>query len=136
MDFLLPPHRRLGLGLEHHFQKLSIWTPSTELGRQSLAHFTDCWVERAHETSAIFAIPRVMQRDWGNTSRHIVDLGTFYPTELPLECHFYSLIPFCTLHIPCFVCSLPPRRGLESPSSSSRYEGWHQHQADHVRGLL
>jgi hypothetical protein len=47
------------------FQKLSIWTPSPELGRhQSLGHFMDCWVERAHETSGIFVIPRILQRDW------------------------------------------------------------------------
>jgi hypothetical protein len=118
------------------FQKLSIWTPSPELGRQSLAYFMDCWVERAHETSAIFAIPRILQRDWGNISRHIIDIGTFYPTELPLECRFPSLIPFCILYVPRFVRSLPPHRSVESSSSSSRYDGWHQRQAEHVRGLL
>lgn len=116
-------------------QQLSIWTPSPELGRQSLGHFMDCWVERAHQTSAIFAIPRILQRDWGNISRHIIDIGTFYPTELPPNCRFHSLIPFCVLHIPCFVRSLPPHR-VESASSSDRYDGWHQLQADHVRGLL
>ena len=118
------------------FQKLSIWTPSPELGRQSLAHFMDCWVERAHETSAIFAIPRILQREWSNISRHIINIGTFYPTELPPECCFPSLIPFCILHIPCFVRSLPPLRGVDSAPSSGRYERWHQDQAEHVRGLL
>jgi hypothetical protein len=116
------------------FQQLSIWTPSPELGRQSIAHFMDCWVERAHETAGIFVIPRILQRDWGNTSKHIFDIGTFYPTELPLECRFPSLIPFCILYIPCFVRSLPPRR-LEPVTSSSRPEGWHKRQADYVRGL-
>ena len=116
------------------FQQLSIWTPSPELGRQSLGHFMDCWVERAHETAAIFVIPRIMQRDWGNISKHIFDIGTFYPTELPSMCAFPSLIPFCVLHIPCFVRALPLRR-LEPAPSSNRPEGWHQRQADYVRGL-
>jgi hypothetical protein len=115
-------------------QQLSIWTPSPELGRQSLGHFMDCWVEQAHETSAIFVIPRILQRDWGNLSKYILDIGTFYPTELPSDCRFKSLIPFCVLHIPYFVRSLPLHR-MESPSSSNRYEGWHQRQANHVRGL-
>jgi hypothetical protein len=97
----------------------------------------DCWVKRAHETSAIFAIPRILQQDWGNISRHIIDIGTFYPTELPPECRFDSLISFCVLHIPCFVCSLHPHRSVESSSSSGpRCDGWHQRQAEHVRGLL
>jgi hypothetical protein len=116
------------------FQKLSIWTPSPELGRQSLGHFMDCWVERAHETLGIFVIPRILQRDWGNISRHIYEIGTFCPTELPPECCFCSLIPFCILHIPCFVRSLPPSR-LEPAPSSDRPEGWHKRQADYVRGL-
>ena len=116
------------------FQQLSIWTPAPELGRQSLGHFMDCWVERAHETSAIFVIPRILQRDWGNLSRHIFDVGTFYPIDLPSDCRFPSLIPFCILHIPCFVRSLPPLR-LESAPSSGRHEGWHKRQADYVRGL-
>jgi hypothetical protein len=116
-------------------QNLSLWTPSPELGRQSLGHFMDCWVERAHETAAIFAIPRILQRDWGNLSKYILDIGTFYPTELPPDCQFHSLIPFCILHIPRFVRSLPLRR-LEPAPSPSRHEGWHKRQADHVRGLL
>jgi hypothetical protein len=43
------------------FQQLSIWTPTPELGRQSLGFFMDCWVERAHETAGIFVIPRILQ---------------------------------------------------------------------------
>jgi hypothetical protein len=116
------------------FQQLSIWTPSPELGRQSLGHFMDCWVERAQETSIIFVIPHILQRDWGNLSKYILDIGTFYPTELPLECHFKSLIPFCVLHVPCFVRSLAPHR-MEPTTPTSRYERWHQRQADYVRGL-
>jgi hypothetical protein len=55
----------------------------------------DCWVEQAQETSAIFVIPHILQRNWGNLSKYILDIGTFYPTELPLECRFKYLIPFC-----------------------------------------
>jgi hypothetical protein len=94
----------------------------------------DCWVERAQETSAIFVIPRILQRDWGNLSKYILDMGTFYPTELPVECRFKSLIPFCVLHVPCFVRSLAPHR-MDPTTATSRYERWHQRQADYVRGL-
>jgi hypothetical protein len=115
-------------------QQLSVWTPTPELGRQAPGHFMDCWVERAHQTSAIFVIPRILQRDWGNISKHIMDLGTFYPTELPPACLFKSLIPFCVLHIPCFVRSLPPHR-LDAAPSPGCYGWWHKSQADYVCGL-
>ena len=98
-------------------QQLSMWTPSPELGRQSLGHLVDCWLERAHETAAAFMIPHIMQQDWGIISKHIFGTGTFCPTELPLSCCFSLLIPFCVLCIPCFAHSPPPHRLEPAPSS-------------------
>jgi hypothetical protein len=119
----------------HIHRQLSIWTPPPELGRQAIGHFLDCWVERAHETAAIFVIPRILQRDWGHMAKHILEVGTFYPTTVPALAPYVSLIPFVVLHIPCHTRSLPRPDRLESSPSSDRYEPWHRRQAEFLRGL-
>ena len=103
---------------------LSIWTPSSVLGCQSLSHFLDCWMELAHETTtAFFVILCIMHAVILSPRSTSSIVGTFYyPTGLPLDCCFPSLSPFCILHVPCFLCSLPFHR-LEPAPPSSRLEG-------------
>jgi hypothetical protein len=119
----------------HIYGHLSIWTPSPETARQALRAFLDIWVEGATITSAIFVIPRVMQRDWGYLSKHVHELALVYPHALPPACSIVSHVPFILLHVPPYVRSLPPPDSLDQTAPSSRYPRWHQQQADYVRGL-
>jgi hypothetical protein len=80
--------------------QLSVWSPSPELAHQAITAFLDLWVEQSGTTSALFLIPRILQRDWGFLSKHVVELGVFDPRDLPWGCRFQSLIPFCLLHSP------------------------------------
>jgi hypothetical protein len=115
------------------FQKLSIWNPSPEIARQALSHFLDCWVERAHETAGIFIIPRILQREWGHLSKHVLEIAVIYPHTLPDDCRFDSLIPFCVLFIPPYRRTLPITKRLEHAPATSKHARWHEAQAEQVR---
>ena len=119
----------------HIFGHLSVWTPSPETARQALRAFLDIWVEGATVTSAIFVIPRVMQRDWGYLSKHVHEIALVYPHELPPTCAIVSHVPFIVLHVRPHVRSLPPPDSLDAIASPAVYPRRHQQQADYVRGL-
>lgn len=80
-------------------------------------------------------IPRVLQRDWGYLSKHIVEIAVVYPKDLPSTCSIVSHVPFVILYVPPYVRSLPPPDSLEPPTYATEYPRWHQEQADYVRGL-
>jgi hypothetical protein len=63
--------------------QISIWNPSPELAHQAITSFLDLWVERSATTSALFLVPRILQRDWGFLSKHVIELGVFDPRDLP-----------------------------------------------------
>jgi hypothetical protein len=87
------------------------------------------------QTSCIFMIPRILQRDWAFISKHVCEVMVLYPHELPVSLRYDSLIPLILLYIPMYVCSLPILDRLDSPSTVAIYKPWHQQQAEHVRGL-
>lgn len=123
-------------GFDDIHGKVSIWTPTPEIARQAITAFLDIWVEDAEATSALFLVPRVIQRDWQNVSRHVVEIGTFYPDRLPCPSLVYdSLIPFVLLYVPYYVRALPTDRELESAASRSVYPSWIRNQVDSLRGL-
>jgi hypothetical protein len=113
----------------------TIWTPSPEIACQSVTHILDYWVERPHTTDAVFIIPRILQRDWGYLSRHILEFGIFLPQSLPWGCRYSLLIPFCVLYLPCYRRTLPRPHRLESPAAATPSDRWHRAQADYMRGL-
>jgi hypothetical protein len=115
--------------------QLSIWTPSPEIAHQATTTFLDLWVEKATCTAAIFMIPRILQKDWGVLSKHVVELGIFDPRDLPWGCRYSCLIPLCLLYVPHYVRTLPPPSRLDVRSSSSRFERWCADQAAELRGL-
>jgi hypothetical protein len=115
------------------FQKVSLWNPAPEIALQALSHFLDCWVERAHETTGIFVIPRILQREWGHLSKHVLEIAVVYPHTLPNECRFQSLIPFCILCIAPYQRSLPIPKRLEHAPATPKYARWHEAQAEQVR---
>jgi hypothetical protein len=115
--------------------QLLIWYPIPEIANQAICHFLDFWVERAGTTQAIFIIPRILQREWGYLAKHVLEIGVFYPHDLPTEYGVNSLIPFCVLFIAPYVRCLPPLDRVEPFTATPRHALWHQAQADEVRRL-
>jgi hypothetical protein len=117
------------------FRKISMWIPTPEIARQTLVKFLDIWVEEATTTGGIFLVPRIMQRDWGNISRHVVEIRTVYPSTLPADCTYPSLIPFVILYVPRYSRCLPSPRVDEPTTTHRHFQKWHDAQAEQVRGL-
>jgi hypothetical protein len=117
------------------YGQTTIWVPTPEIARQALVTFLEVWVENARITRGLFLIPRIMQKDWGRLSRHIVEVATVYPTNLPDCCSYPTLIPFVLVYVPHFSRCLTPSR-LDEPTSRGHYPKWHAgDQADYLRGL-
>jgi hypothetical protein len=116
--------------------QLSFWTPSPELARQAICTFLDAWVEDPLITAGIFVIPRVMQRDWGYLSKHILEVTVLYPRELPYALQYDSQIPLVVLYIPRYVRTLPMLDRVDQSADHTFYGQWHRQQADNVHGLL
>ena len=114
---------------------LSVWTPSPECARQAIDYFLTMWVESPLDSTGIFIIPRVLQKDWHYMSRHIQEIGVFDPVSLPETCNHQSLIPFCVLICYPHIRRLPLEEGMDGDPSPLINEKWFQHQADFVRRL-
>jgi hypothetical protein len=117
--------------------QLSIWTPApAELAQQALCFLLNSWVESPMQTSDIFMIPCILQRDWAFISKHVCEVTVLYPPhKLPVSLCYGSLIPLILLYILMYVRSLPILDRFDSPSTNDIYKHWHQQQAEHVRGL-
>ena len=91
------------------------------------------WVQNPRSTSAVFLLPRILQRQWSRISHHVVEVGTFYPKHLPPPVSYPSLFPYVMLYVPPFVPVLGPSR-LDKPAVA-KPNNWHRRQAEEVRGL-
>jgi hypothetical protein len=128
-------HTTLGeWAFENIYGKISLWVPVPEIARQAIVRFLDIWVEGATITSGIFIVPRVIQKDWENLSKHIITVGEIYPCKLPAECTYYSQIPLVLLYVPFYVRALPPNSLVEY-SPTPTHARWHAEQAEYLRGL-
>ena len=87
-----------------------MWFPAPEWVHQLIEAVVNAWIKHPWDTEAFFFIPRVFQRDWGQASKHIVDLGLLPPLDIP---DYDSDIPCVLMHLPCYVHSLPPPRQLD-----------------------
>jgi hypothetical protein len=112
---------------EHVSQQTSMWIPAPEIARQALVKFMEIWVENATTTHGIFLVPRIMQKYWGNISKHVHEVATIYPSVLPEECAYPLLIPF-------FSRCLPDAR-MDESTKGRHFPRWHATQADYMRGL-
>jgi hypothetical protein len=112
---------------------LTIWTPPPECGRQALTTYLRNWVQSPFDTSAIFILPRILQRQWGRVARYIKERGVYHSGLLPPECRFESHLPFVLLFIPTHV-HVRRKDRMEQPPPAQP-QGWHKHQAEAVRGL-
>jgi hypothetical protein len=115
--------------------RVTLWCPPPEIARQFIAHVILLWTESPHDTSVLFLIPRILQRQWSSLSRHIVEVKVIQPPLLPWRPDSVLPIPVVLLHLPTYVRSLPsiPDR-LDRPTPPPDAE-WHREQADFLRGL-
>jgi hypothetical protein len=69
-----------------------LWAISPTVARQAISTALSAWVESPLNSSHLFLVPRVMQRDFGRLNRHIQFLGqhsrcladpTYHRVDLP-----------------------------------------------------
>jgi hypothetical protein len=118
------------------FDCFTVWFPPPEVARQAIIFVLESWVERPLTTSALFVIPRTLSHAWVGLSRHIIELGTWKPSDFDLAHPPLLPIPFVVLYLAPYTRVLPiDRRGVDEPPLSQERR-WHQQQATFVRGLL
>jgi hypothetical protein len=115
--------------------RLTIWTPTPEIACQAITCFLDIWVKQPHNTTAIFLIPRILQHNWSNLSRHVVEIGVVNPDTLPPSCRYFSDIPpFVALTVLPYQWQLPDLR-LDASAPQPQYPAWIRHQIEDLCGL-
>lgn len=91
------------------------------------------YVEAPLITSAIFLIPRVMQRDWQRVSKYCVALGVFAPSVVPTKVSHD--IPFVLCYLKPHVPTMPSDRESMDCSAIPGYLRRHLRFADTLRGM-
>jgi hypothetical protein len=116
-------------------QRDCIWSVSPTTARQAFTTAALAWVESPLDSSHLFIVPRVMQRDFGRINRHIQYIGQFDPKTVPLQSH-PCRVPLLIFYLPPHRRSLAPRpaRRVDLPSFP-RLPAWVARQVAHMRGL-
>jgi hypothetical protein len=113
-----------------------IWSLSPTVARQALTTAALAWAESPLDSSHLFIVPRIMQRDFGRVNRHILYLGQYDPKELPFLTNHPSRVPLLVFFLPPHRRSLitkpAPRLDL---SSFPRMPTWVARQVAYMRGL-
>jgi hypothetical protein len=112
-----------------------VWSVSPTVARQAFSTAALAWVESPLDSSHLFIVPRVMQRDFGRVNKHIHYLGQYDPKALALPSH--------PCRVPLLLFYLPRHhRALASPgsrrmdlSSFPRIPAWVTRQVSYMRGL-
>lgn len=112
-----------------------VWSVSPTVARQAFTTAALAWVESPLDSSHLFIVPRIMQRDFGRVNWHIIFLGQFDPKTVPHQAH--------PCRVPLLLFYLPPhRRCLESKPaprldlpSFPKMPAWVTRQVSHMRGL-
>ena len=123
---------------------LSLWAPPVEMAATLLSEYMTLWTERPETTSAVFLLPRVLQRRWQRISRflqplrpapgspHKQDGFRFHDLSAPIS----HRLPIIVLYLPSHVPSLPIDRLEPAPSSISwRKRLWYEQQKEHLYGV-
>jgi len=113
-----------------------VWSLYPTTARQGFLATIFVWIESPADSSHVFLVSRLLQRDYGRVNKHIQFLGQF--DDLPLPSDFSPLVPFLLFYLPPFVTSLKP--GLdESPwldnGAQSSCPEWVRSQMEYLRGL-
>jgi hypothetical protein len=135
-----------GTGFVHHHDlsvwrfgeisgKWTLWTPSPEVAHQAISTFLNFWVEQPDLTGGVFIVPRILQRQWGQMSQYMTEVGVYKPSKLPWGLRYTSLIPVVLLV--CFpqVRCLPPAEPVEPATAPHGMDQWHTAQAELLRRL-
>jgi hypothetical protein len=80
--------------------QLTLWTPPPEIAAQSLHFLLTCYVVRLLTTAILMIVPHVLQKQWGRSSRHVVEAGAcerkavplLHRTEIRLCCFVFVLM--------------------------------------------
>lgn len=116
--------------------RYTVWTPSPEVAHLAIHTFLNFWVESPWDTSAVFVIPRVLQRDWHFMSRYVTEVGVYASTDLPPVLGYNSVIPVVLLHCAPFVRRLPASDDrMDTPPKFDRFQRWCLRQAEALRGV-
>ncbi len=116
------------------FGRLSVWTPPPEMASQNISFMLQAWIEQPATTSAIFYVPRLLQREWRSLSRHLVELAPLTSRTLP-DRPTVHLLPVTVLYLPVFVPSLPSNLDRVDRLTVPKNAKWHRQQAELLRGL-
>ena len=109
------------------FDTCTLWAPPVEMAATILAAVLTAWTEQPSTTSAVFLLPRVLQRQWQRMSRflrplrpledehspHKRDCFTFTDTRAPI----YHRLPVVILYLPTHTPTLPDDRMDPTPST-------------------
>jgi hypothetical protein len=113
-----------------------VWSLSPTVARQALTTAALAWAESPLDSSHLFIVPRIMQRDFGRVNRHILYLGQYDPKEMLFLTNHPCRVPLLVFFLPPHRRSLlskPPHR-LDL-SSFPRMPPWVARQVSYMRGL-
>ena len=113
----------------------SIWTLHPTTARQGFLAAVFAWIESPMDSSHIFVVPRLLQRDFGRVNKHILFLGQF--DDVPLPSDFSPLVPFVLFYLPPHVRStkrLDDSSWLDQGPQRSCPE-WVRTQMEYLRGV-
>jgi hypothetical protein len=112
-----------------------VWSVSPTVARQAFTTAALAWAESPLDSSHLFIVPRVMQRDFGRVNRHIQFIGQFSPKDLPFLSH-PCRVPLLLFYLPPHSRSLVPKipRRLDLPTFP-RMPPWVARQVAYMRGL-
>ena len=113
------------------FDRCTVWAPPVEMADGVLAAVLTAWTERPATTSAVFLLPRVLQRQWSRMSRFLITVKPIIPegSSAKKDCFvypdpaapIYHRLPIVILYLPLHVPTLPSVR-VESTASSIPWE--------------
>ena len=128
------------LNTDHLFGQCSLWAPPAELAYLVLSRFLTLWTEQPSSTSAIFLLPRVLQRQWQRLSRFLIPLLPSPDSAQPKKDTFlfsdpslpvYHRLPIIVLHLRPHTPCLPSPRLDPSASTIPRHQRlWYERQKD------
>jgi hypothetical protein len=116
--------------------RATLWCPQPEVASQIISTLLLLWCEVPWSTEILVLVPRVLQGNWENLSRHIQPVCVIQPCDYPFQQSRILPIPLILLRIRPYVRTLPPRPTLPLDKVADTPESrWHRQQADFLRGL-
>ena len=115
------------------FDRLTIWCPPPELGRQVITFLLNMWIEQPYTTSALVFLPRTCSASYSGLSKYIRRIGTIYPSKTALVFPPLLPIPIEVFYLAPHIPVLPPVR-FRPPFSSPKLLQ-HRREAEEMRGL-